>query len=230
MGKKVRDKECASLLGTLAGDKLSEVLTKGEENHKRFVGELKSQLSGYRFSCKRHGDFLTLFVTQKNNKSDAWEVPTTKYSTTINLSQIRTLKMEEGSGVTRDYIVRFDWKIAEADDSIHSGWGYSSILRNPGENESYFVNPKYPQLPAGRPLFVEPSKSEGNSGGFHGSIAEHIINFRIPNQPFPSISDKIYFDGSGCLVVPHGKGDEVYKTILEELGTWDGPLTTMENR
>jgi len=217
-----KEKDWAGVLENLAKDKLSEVLTQAEEDRQKFSSELKAQRKGYSFSCKRHGDFFTLFITQNANKSEAYAKFPTKLSTTLNLSLVNQLDMKEGSGVTMDAVVDFSWETASisGDDD---GYFYSSgsSLIPPGEGKHYVVTPKYPRMRPGRILFAENETHGADvyTNTFHHS--EHIIRFSIPNYPSIYTPDVIRFKGIGKLLAPYGKGEEVFQSILKELGTWE---------
>lgn len=175
-----------------------------------FEKDHQGQLSGFDFSCIRHGDFLTLFVTRDYNRH--YDHPyETKFSTTLNLGLVKRIHLEEGRGVGHSWTTSIFVVEVREDHPDHYGSHHPVSLRKPPEKG--FVHrvisdsniTLYP-----RPFTNDPP-------------AEYIDRNRrfleaILNTPNQARDDRIsFYDIDSFLLVPFGKGKEVHDIIMKAI-------------
>jgi hypothetical protein len=168
----------------------------------------KIDCAGYKFDCKRHGDFLMVTLT----RGAALEAKA------VNLMQSRTIHVIAGAQPSMDGKLRmqYDGFHAERDDyprkrmisSVESGAGY--LLPNQVVSTTMPIMMSTAVMPGtffpvagGGASFAPPERSLGHIDGY----------------PAGALDDFVSFEGSGVkLFVPAGLGDGVMASVLQELG------------
>jgi hypothetical protein len=182
-------------LENTAKDKECCVLTERSHRFDEAEAEYKRDCEGFRFKCNRWGDWLEISIARLSNNNHWYD---THHSSAINLKQVNSIQLVEGSKPDMRGVVTYKGT-STRDDNKELVWK---------------VEPQYPDIPAGRPLFA-PDISNVNSLSNYGYWSGEVrISFNTPNFPRPAEDDKIFFHGVGKIFTPAGIGAKVYKQIL----------------
>lgn len=122
---------------TLAEEAGRVALAKADAYAADFAAEHARQVSGFAFECRRHGDFLTLFITRSGNgepEKYSWGHNRAEYgksySASINLSKVQAIRLIEGHAPDRNFTIEFG--IEGVDESGGKSWGgYSAKYAPP---------------------------------------------------------------------------------------------------
>lgn len=209
-------------LETLAQEAGKIAAAKADELAATYADEHQRQLAEYAFDCRRHGDFLSLFITRSANKPSKWQTSpehATSYSTTINLGRVKAIQLAEGHGPDRGLTLGFSVSMKHEGGGI--SWGTGGGTYAPPKGAHYKVSPSYPHLPESRSSFFlepEPSKDSHQWSGMMMNNGDYSIKHKMSDFPRPAEDDKIEFDGLGAtLFTPHSKGKDVLAAILAEI-------------
>lgn len=166
--------------------------------------EHNADIAAWQFSCKRHGDFLTLFIERLG----------AKYSASLNLGLVTGIKVMDGAGPGREVPISWSFSYAvdgEASDVIV--WS-SFPLGLPPKGHILVAN-THLGAPY-RPTFVEPqTRRNYGSQMVYGNDWRHD-----PERTLPAYAedDRVEFMGIGAAMpVPFGCGAGALDAIHAEL-------------
>lgn len=193
-------------LESLAKAAEPEVLAARDGVRAAFAAEQARQVAGYKFDCKRFGDFLSLFMERHGNPDRPSYIselytsvgPERKFSTTLNIAQTREIVLKEGHGADDGGIVE-----------------YCEIYGN-GALEVY---PDLPSAPYDRAFFCLDSPPSRPIGAqMQMTVSQYRIQFITSPYPRAALDDKIRFNGiSAEIYAPFGLGASVLGRILREI-------------
>lgn len=183
---------------------IPEIAKQQPERLEKFKKAHADDVSSYRFSCKRHGDFLAVFITRgpdRHAESD-YNYRTNKTVAAINIASTSYLSLQSGSDPAADNI-----------GSFYPVWG-SDKKYSPVCSQSTDWHPR-------RVMLADKNIGLSYGGGVHyfvnlpRELASCLDNIRVPGIARSAVDDKIVFEGAGIsLCIPHGLGDVVYSKIL----------------
>ncbi len=214
------------------------VLAKAEERLAAYRADHRKDAAGFKFDCKRHGDFLAVFVTRIQMRYVNWTAIGPEpfdSSATINLGQTRNIVLTRGHVPDtkgrvgyRLYWEPIDQPLSGSSYSWNSGEQFTKPvkghrLRATEAGDNYllsgtgtFAHPIIDTTP--------PPASPGSFGGYGGW--QQGAGYETPNYPRPAANDAIDFVGANIrLVVPAGKGQGVYDAIMAALETKPAPAS-----
>lgn len=219
-----KKKETHALLERLATELVDEVRAEQPEWLKKYIAEYEHDVANYSFKCKRHGAFLTLFITRSANpKTVNWGKPHEQIlATTINLGGCREIRLTTGHPPDLLGTVGFHYTLKHKNDSGETigGTGYGNYTAPDGARWEV-RRPSYWVPHCGRPLVVfdPPVETERYSG--------MVINVSDDNYKIRTIVDKsaraaqddtIRFEGVGAILhAPASLGNGVHEKILKAL-------------
>lgn len=157
-----------------------------------------ADVAGYNFECKRHGDFLAVFMQRGPlpDKRERW-VTERKIAQTINLGQTKTIGIAPGA--IPDMTGRLKFCVSGADAA--ADWMV------PSQN--------FPMIQVQLPV-VDPNTYFGS---MVTSNREPFGDMHLPDAPHTARDDTLNFHGIGVSIfAPAGMGQQIYDTILRELG------------
>jgi hypothetical protein len=207
------------MLETLARESLAAEFRKQEDHLRQYKVDHEQDLAAYAFDCKKHGDFLTVFITRLGGFcGDNRE--TEKYSTSINLSNCSRINLSEGHAPDRDGANRFSYKLVDA--------GGKERKRSDGNSPA----PDGYKYAVSTPDFAHPDRYLFSSGGasirvggecyishrsFCGEYFPYHITTEVTNAARAAQDDEILFLGVGAVHAPFSLGKAVHERILAEL-------------
>jgi len=198
------ERETADLIEGLCSSMLPKLKGRQAARLKTFVASHEADAASYRFSCKKHGDFLSVFVTR--GEADL--------ATTINLRDCKEIKMVPGGAPDRAGIVNFH---------LHLNNGNGGYVTFPGMGFSpaskgcfYQVWPHEPAPPSKLPM-LELSESQRDDSAMHGFYS-YTPRTALKNAARPARDDLVIFRGVGTLYCPHGLGEGALAKVLTTLG------------
>lgn len=170
-----------------------------EDEHRR-------QVSGYKFECRRYGDFLTLFMERPVKDWRETEFSQRKMSTSVNIAATREIRLTAGHAPDFNGVVGYRIN------------GCYIILPDGTRKEDEPVRAEYATADGThRQLIALDEKRDGESHWGYRSGREHT-NHCTMNFPRPAADDSIRFEGIGATVyAPFGLGQAVYDAILKEI-------------
>lgn len=187
----------------------------------KFDDELARQRDGFSFSFKRHGDFLTVFLTRNGNQEHGRDGCRKTYSEAINLGLVQSIRLHDGSPVTSGGEFGWNWQSVGYDENGKAiSWGSGS-----GHPTSHPKNGRIEMVPMGHPTWVPTSRGFVLDGSYHqpsrGMICRlgHESIWRITvDFPKASVDDVIYFVGTNiALTAPFGMGQPMLDALLDEI-------------
>lgn len=232
-----KDKEQDQRAQADAYSKVLEDMARAEEERLRaehpgllaeFENENRRQAEGFAFTLKRHGDFLTLFLSRTANKETEWSPARKSHTETINLSKVRSIKLRSGRAADTDG--EFGWSVStryEDEDGNWKGSGSSSgrplgppsggrHVMSPAGNASY--------VPAQRDFLQWEEKADRDRGMVHYMDMSGGCNYRTTGFPRQSEDDRLIFRGLGLTVfAPFGQGQALLDAVLAEIAQGTSP-------
>jgi len=142
------------------------------ELFQQYCSEHEARKEAYKFSCKKYGDFLSLFI------EGIMQGEIRKYSTTINLGLVKDISLETGFSPNRDKSVRYKVDFSSNEGKVVSLLHENYVFR---ENNFFFV--------------------EGlGTSNYDGQISSYgykdiRLKYKTKNYPTEDISDQIFFSG-----------------------------------
>ncbi len=194
----------------MALEQLPEAIAEQPIFFAKFQKAHEADIADYTFDCKRHGDFLTLFISRRVYRG--WIEPQElieKESESINLSKCRQIKLIEGSMPDLAGVNEFE-------GSESSKWGKQEENGEITWHGGEITVTRPTDYLAHRLLFALDSVGESgnNFGGIHRA---YKAKTKIPNAARRAVDDQIVFAGVGTLYAPAGIGKQVQGKILAEL-------------
>lgn len=168
-----------------------------EEVKESFVSSHEIDFNDFSFSCIRHGDFLTLFMSRWI--SNWYEEPSEEvqhHTTNINLMHVKKIYLEAGSPINLEgEPITFSFQ--KQNDGRYSIWsgGIISGKIAPGFAKSFEVPPK-------------------KDGSTYFNVDSTVSSEH--KWPIPAKDDVIRFNDSIAIYVPFGFGASVIDAINEE--------------
>lgn len=180
----------------------------------RYVEDHEKDVAAYSFDCKKHGDFLTLFVTRLMRNWWANSIELEKLSTSINLAKCKEIKLihghlpdllGEGKFTFRMHTPGGGWSSGTGDGNYKAPEGYQWVVSPPEYRDPY------------RSIFHLASDEQSQRGENYFHDNSYEITTIIPKAARSAADDKISFAGVGVLDIPAGLGEKVNARILSEL-------------
>lgn len=213
-------------LERLAREAETEALAKADEIFTEAVAEHERQTAGYRFECRRWGDFLTVCVERDANRP-SWSgaEPERKIATSLNLGEVREIRLSDGHCFDRRGTVEYRASYV-SDDGESSGWGTGFGRMAPQKGYHYAVSPDYPYVPKSRPMIAFEKKKDREHFGHCMGMSDYQPRHITKDYPRPAKDDEIRFLGIGTTIyAPAGKGRAVYDAIMVEIARGYEPAT-----
>ncbi len=170
--------------------------------------------AAYSFECKRWGDFLSLFIRRIGRNWMENEASAKQFATSVNLSQVRDIRLVEGHAVDQNGVLEYGCKIV-----VGSGYSFVThpLPKRARKGERYEVAPLLPGIEPGGAMF------ELREKGGARSLAYCEIDDDAPLRETkgflrPASDDRVVFSGIDATVLaPFGRGQEVLDAILAEI-------------
>ncbi len=168
-----------------------------EDEHRR-------QVSGYKFECRRYGDFLTLFMERPVKGWREAEFHQNRLATSVNIAATREIRLTAGHAPDFNGFV------------LYHVYGCYVVMPDGTRKETQPVHPEYATAnDARRTLF---SLDEKRDDTHYFSSGRDHTDHRTANFPRPAADDSIRFEGIGATVyAPFGCGQAVCDAILKEI-------------
>jgi hypothetical protein len=221
--------ETNALLEQLASELAPEVEAEQPEWLEKYKKEYEADVDGYKFDCRRHGNFLSLFMTRNGNPTS--EGPLTLFgripnqdrelATTINLMQSREIRFTLGHAPDLGGAVQWPYYCAMLGDSTGtSGSIGGTQFGNYKARDGYQwkVQKPEPWVPHGRPLFgLDPPARKDDHNVYYAHDDSYKIKFHVACARAAK-DDVIRFEWVGATVyAPAGLGSDVHAKILKAL-------------
>jgi hypothetical protein len=219
MATKTAEIDWPQELERLAREAEREALAKADEIFAEAAEEHQRQTDGYRFECRRWGDYLTVFIERAANRKGSWgNEPELKASTSLNIGQTKEIRLALGHCFDRLGTLEYRASHVADDRSSWGGWGTGYGRCAPGKGYHYEVSPDYPTVPSSRDMIRADAKEQERFHGHYMSMEDYQPRLKTEGYPRPAKDDKIRFDGIGITIyAPAGKGQSVYDAIMAEL-------------
>lgn len=184
---------------------LPALLDRRRELVEAAIAEHAADVAAYAFECRRHGDFLTVFTTRLDRRSEP-----ARFSTSINLLRVTEIRLVAGSAPATERDVRWHFQYKQ------DGRTYTTLpLHLPGEGEVLKAYPAVQGASTGRKAYLEAESDQTFIGAAHYGYDD---NFRRGSMPTPALDDEVHILGVGsALLTPFGRGKVVLDAILAEM-------------
>lgn len=213
--------ETNALLESLAAKEVASVEAVQPNWLEMYQADHQKDAKGYSFSCKKHGNFLTVFVTRKSNPIKSkydWVVSVgQEFSTTLNLSKVRNITTNWGYSPDLNGCLEFGYGMEPSDPANTTKYLASTNWGNYKSPNGHHWVVRIPscEMPFQRQMLkFDPPPDDRNyiSGG------EYHIKITVPNAARTAKDDEIRFEGLGAtLFAPAGLGKGVHAKILKAL-------------
>lgn len=203
----------------LAREAEKEALAKADSLFAEYVAEHERQTAGFSFDCRRHGDYLTVFMERAANAPEWGEAKAeTKASTSLNIGAAKQIRLIEGHCFDRRGSLDYRAGLYSDDGKSGGGWGTGAGRTPPWKGYHYRVSPNYAWLRKQRPMIVvEKDKESDNFRGGYG-MDDYQPRHLTEDFPRPAKDDEIIFTGiRATIFAPAGKGRGVYDAIMAEI-------------
>lgn len=210
--RKEVEERTAAEIDALAGKAEAEALAEKDALLANATARHDRDVAGYKFDCRRWGDFLSLFVERLELGWETEEYRPRTYATSVNIRETKELRLDEGhapdvAGILKYYIC------LKRDDGNGSICGGGWERQPAPEGCHYYVWPDYPTPPA-RSMFRLDAPDEP-----YMNWEDDHPRYSTPNFVRFAADDVIRFEGVGAsLFAPAGCGKAVYEKILREIG------------
>jgi hypothetical protein len=200
-----RAQEYSKVLDAMAIAKEPEVIAEFPKRLTEYRTDHRKAVRCFKFRCKRHGDFLALFFSQKSGL----------FSNVINLGQVKSIRLHLGYAPDRNGTVTWDFSRRCLDGIVWVASGRP--IGPPAAGQEDYVYPTYlDKWTCSVPPFTIVRKHEKH----HIMPMSEGVNHVTENAPRPAKNDEIFLTGLDALIsVPHGQGQAVLDAILAEIGT-----------
>lgn len=166
-----------------------------------------ADVAKYSFDCRRHGDFLSVFLERGTKVSTHERFRAVgKVSHAINIGRVSTIQHAEGN-------------IPDCRGSVSFTVTRDSLL---SLGDPF---PVWPQVwSRSETIFIASPDGKSNMGVMGaaslGDMSYQIFNgMHLADAPRPANDDRIEFNGTGVtLFMPAGMGRPVYDAIMREIG------------
>lgn len=205
-------------LEEMAREMEPDLLAKADEAFAAVAAEHERQTAGFRFECRRWGDFLTVFIERMGNSG----VPKlfsgmseTKVATSLSLAGTREIRLVEGHCFDRKGSIRYLVTFTR-DDGKGGGWSSSEDWNDPPpKGYHHKLTPLQPFIPTSRPIIAA---SKDPDGSHWSESFSNEMPYETEGFPRPAEDDQIMFAGIDTTIyAPAGKGRGVYDAIMAEI-------------
>lgn len=175
-----------------------------------FAADHEKDAATFEFDCRRHGDFLSVFVTRSDVRGD----DPIKFSTAINIGKTKTIQMMAGHGPDNTDTMRYRLS-AIAIDGSGSAWWTGMGRGPPAKGQEYIVRGDVKGLPYGRLVFAIDQEPDGHS---YIGMNEYRVRHQTKDYARAAEDDRIRFEGvKATIYTPAGLGQSVHDKIMAEL-------------
>lgn len=205
--------ECRRNLAHLAKLAEPDALARADDIMRDLREAHEADVAEYRFECRRHGDFLALFMTRVQPNRSAPD----RLVVSLNLKSVRSVSLARGHEPDRAGVLFYrawarsaDGKMTSSVDGISSPRTEQQIR----DGATVFAAPEYPAC--GSREMVRDLRSEGR--GPHGHPGS--CGFLTMGYPRPAMDDAVVFSGLDMAVqAPAGMGLGVFDKIMACVGS-----------
>jgi hypothetical protein len=191
-----------------AADLIPSVIAKQDQRLQKFAEQHEDDVSTYKFECRRHGDWLAVFITRGKPVvgRDFWDHRSHKCSHVINLAPCRTISVISGHAADRDGKTGFT--VCHTNDGSLKVTEYNDSREVP-----------YPRYNMIHVLIPKDDKHSGMHMWSGDSSRAHFNGIHVPDCARAAEDDRIEFSGTGVtLFTPYGLGEHIRDVIVAELG------------
>lgn len=216
--------ETAVLIEQQAAELVPEIESEQKTWFEDFVAEHDRDVAGYAFDCRRHGSFLTVFVTRKSNPTDdhplahwgATNLPQ-ELATTLNLGLVKEIKFLGGHPPDLSGSIQFGFHKHYDSGGSGIGTGDGTYPAEPGSRWEV-IKPSRPWM-RGRPLVeFDPPPDKDAGRAIYMEDYRYQIRTTVERAARLAKDDTIRFIGLGATIhAPFGLGDQVHNAILKAL-------------
>lgn len=214
-GKNAADEhaEIVAYLEAAAKSQTAEALAAQDGLLEGFQAQHDADVAGFKFECRRWGDFLALMVERQGSKE--------MQALHIGAGSVSLLL---GNVPDRGGTITFSYSTERTDggDGYTSCWvdGYGFQLKWP-EGAKFVVKPNVPHRSYGYSCIEMKSEKDGPQMLYMGQpyqVSNVVRGHSIPTGARPASDDILHFEKTGAnLRVPASLGQTVYGAILAEL-------------
>lgn len=176
---------------------IPEIIAGREQKLAEFQRRHEADKASYRFDCRRHGDFLALFITRPSTSKTTVQG---KLVTAVNLGASRLITPAYGRLPDMQGTVTFQ-----------QTWSNGATVKAVYEEVAWIQMVSIETPPQQVPQHM-PSQMWGHQHDPLGTIV-------VKDCPRAALDDSIHFVGPGVtLLMSAGLADSVFETILMEIG------------
>jgi hypothetical protein len=214
VGKEISDHqkalEYSKVLDAMAIAKEPEVVAEFPKRLAQYKADHRKVSRGFKFECRRHGDFMALFFSQGSEKDGL-------FSIVINLGQVTSMRLKLGHAPDLNGVV--EWSVSTR-STDKFGWGTSSgrPMGPPSDGWEHHVSPDIHERYFFSDQFYRTVSRDEYSQNIisMGGGVDHVTK----NAPRPAENDQIFLSGlDGIISVPYGHGQNVLDEILAQIKT-----------
>jgi hypothetical protein len=172
----------------------------------------KKDAASYKFDCRRHGDFLAVFV-ERGGKKEA---------VTVNLGRTSQFRLVKGRAPDNGRVLTYRVFAERLPGTGDSTWArvrrddYGRVLA-PESGCQYVVRPACGPIMTRHMVTVEPQTTQVGYVSHYGA-PEPRVHHQTPNYPREAEDDRILFGGTDIVLhAPAGKGQSVVDRIHAEV-------------
>lgn len=200
----------------LAKVEAERLLSTSQDYFDKCLREYEQQREGFLFSCRRHGDFLTVEITRNGNPE--CDSRNRFFAQTFNLNKVSRIIMSEGNPADRlgriEFLISAKPNDAYYNRNISDIYHQDSVWEMISKGCDYVSRYNVEYINTSRPIIInlekDPNVYYSNGTGLTYYIAE--------NYPRPSKDDIIELFPLGIKIpVPYGMGQQILEQILAEL-------------
>lgn len=192
------------------------LLATSQKYFDKCLREYEQQREGFLFSCRRHGDFLTVEITRNGNPEHDYR--NRFFAQTWNLGKVNHISMTKGNPV--DYLGRIEFKVTPV---TGGGWSTSdlydfrrsdSVWEMISNGCDYVSRYEVEYINTSRPIIINLEKDPN----VYYASGKGLTYYIAENYPRPSRDDVIdLYPLNVKIPVPHGMGQQILEQILTEL-------------
>lgn len=213
-----------------AKDAEIEVLAKAEERMAAHRADHRKDAATFKFDCRRHGDFLAVFMTRLGYRYQNWTplpLAPIDSSATINLGVTRNIVLIKGHAPDVKGRVSYllKWMNDKGEQSVGNRQSHERFYKPlSGYRLTAVVDGRH-DLPIRGPfsnpvMDTSPPTTDSVSYINYSGAREQPAGYTTENYPRSAEDDAIDFVGANIrLSIPAGKGQQVYASIMAALET-----------
>lgn len=222
-------REYTKVLDAMAAEEEAKLRAEHPDLLQQFEDEHRKQSAGFSYEFRRHGDFLTVYLTRAANSKSEWgNEAQQQFTETVNLGKVESIALVEGH--LPDANGSFGWHLQSVgvdEDGKETSWGSSSgrPCGPPGNGYKHKVFPagRATYIPSARPFIAEPDRSE-RSHGMHMSMNDGV-DYYTQDFPRQAEDDAVLLKGLGYRIfAPTGLGQAMLDAMLAEIARGALPI------